>query len=202
MKTVSINLFSFDELNDKAKKKAIDWHAETFDSSWIYEEFGSSLKALCDIHPYFKATRYNTITVGLNNDIKGARLYKWISNNLSDRIYSIKPKAYEKNGKKHTSKIQFVKSEDAVLTGHIYDFTLLEPIYDFMKKPIESISLSRLIDRGVKKLTKEVEEEVTDSIYGEQALADLAELGDAFLENGSYFYPEYINEEQKSSEER
>lgn len=118
---------------------------------------------------------------------------------MSNRIYSIKPKVYEKNGKKYTYKIQFVKSEDAVLTGHIYDLTLLEPIYSFMKKPTENISLYKLIDRGVEKLTKEVEEEVTDSIYGERGLIDLAELGDAFLEDGSYFYPEYINEKQEEA---
>ena len=47
MKTVEINVFSFDELDDRAKEKARDWYRVSSDYPW-FDEAKQSLTAFCD----------------------------------------------------------------------------------------------------------------------------------------------------------
>lgn len=47
MRVIEQTIFTFDELNDKAKQLARDWHRQTFDYSW-WDEVQDSLKSFCN----------------------------------------------------------------------------------------------------------------------------------------------------------
>lgn len=48
MKTVEINVYSFDELNDEAKERARSWYRQNLEYPW-WSDVQSSLKAFCDV---------------------------------------------------------------------------------------------------------------------------------------------------------
>lgn len=47
MQTVTLNLYTIDELNDKAKERAREWHRSGIEYPW-WDEVQDSLKTFCD----------------------------------------------------------------------------------------------------------------------------------------------------------
>lgn len=142
MKTVNLNLYSFDELSESAQEKVISTWRDNDEYFWGSEN-SESLKAFCKIFAIkikdydYGYRNYINSSFNLSLDkleFKNVLAYKYLWNNYKSDIF--KPKYYYKNGKKRLSKIQL--NNDFVLTGYYIDNEILAPIYDFLKKPDNS----------------------------------------------------------------
>lgn len=139
MKTISINLYTFDELPESVQDKIIyNWRTDD-EYFWSGENY-DSLKAFCDIFRIniinyeYGYQNYINASTSLDDDIlelSGIKLAKHLWNNYKN--YLFKPKYYYRNGKMRNSKIQF--DNDCILTGYYIDNEILGPIYDFLDKP-------------------------------------------------------------------
>jgi hypothetical protein len=158
MKTISINLYSFNELSEEAKQKAVK-NAPVF-TDFIYDEAYETVKKACKLFGISEGLNswLDFSSNGIDENIlnlRGLRLRKWILNNFWDTLY--KRKFYDSIGDnkiiKHPcikvykfdinkgarvsssnfyySRIQ--KTNDSVLTGVSYDNDFLNPIYEFIE---------------------------------------------------------------------
>jgi hypothetical protein len=148
--TKQINLYSFNELSDDIKQEVINnWRVN--DEYFWSSENADSLNAFCDIfnikiNDYEYGYRnYINASFNLDDDVlnlSGLKLHKHLINNYYREIF--KPKYYYKNSKKRLSKIQL--KNDCVLTGYCIDNSILQPMYDFLKKPYNTDFESLLND--------------------------------------------------------
>lgn len=209
MKTITVNLYSFDELSEQSKRVAINNYDTDYDINQIYEESYESYKAFCEI---FGLTEYicdDKFYLNINNlednilELKGIRLAKWLWNNHKHNLFSGKYYGYSSyhNGRiKHNRvntkilsdgkffnayKSAITLSNDSVLTGLFYDDILLKPIYDFLnydsKYFNEDQTLDTLLLDCLGNLNKTVLTEVS-SIYSKEHISEY------YRENNIEFY--------------
>lgn len=156
MKTIELNLYSFNELSEEAKEKAIEnWLSGAGNEDFYYDE---------RIKSYNKAMEIYNQLESIENEISGARLVAYIENNFShlwrntNRISKhlikypelvtkkrIKNGCYFENSdyqykynclKFRVSRIFETNNIDnCPLTGVCYDVDFMEPIINFMKNP-------------------------------------------------------------------
>ena len=206
MKTIEINLYSFDELSDKAKEKALKEYIENEDFSFIWEEAHEKVKAFCDktiVKTYqdsWLEPNFNNIDDSILN-LTGVRLMKYFINNfvflykrkdlksfdghknhkmITNKTVQSKGKS---NGKKYcfaTSNIQ--KETSCNLTGVCYDDDFLKPIYDFLQKPTKNKTFEDIICECFYNLKKSIENE----IEAKQTIEYFAEL----CEMNNYYFTE------------
>lgn len=166
MRTLTIDLFSFSELNDAAKKIALQSVRNNIlkHHDFDYSEYKASLKAFAaDIGMEIKDWSYGLdgCRVDLDFDdlpaeyVSGARLYTWIMNNVKGlqpgpRVYTV-PRDVVRYGFKQTDHV--VKRMSGVYraadccnyTGVCHDETLLQPFREFLKKPTDETQLGDLV---------------------------------------------------------
>lgn len=102
MKEITLNIYSFGELSEKAKKKAIRDFLDTRDSSWLSDEYEVTLKEFQKIFPvdilnwrigpYENYIDFRFTEDDFIMDLKGIRLLKYIWNNY--RSFLFKPKYF------------------------------------------------------------------------------------------------------------
>ena len=120
MKTIEINLYSFDELSDKAKENAMNKYYENEDFYYIWEEAHETVKEFCD-KTIIKTSNNSWLEPNFNNidddiiNLKGVRLMKYFINNF-DFLY--KPK-YLKSYDEHKTH-RMIKNKIAINTGNKY----------------------------------------------------------------------------------
>ena len=94
MKTVEIKIYSFDELSEKAKEKAINNFRNTHDNYHIFSEIIDTCKKVAALFGLKFGREYATLLTGhIDDDIlnlSGERLYKYIVNNYWHDLF--KPK--------------------------------------------------------------------------------------------------------------
>lgn len=163
MKKVSVNLFSIDELKENALKYALEkmYEREEYPYGSDNKRTLYEFKEIFDInvHEWHYDTWHYSYGFEFNGsyeefepkEMKGIRLYKWIQNNVSEKIYTGKfySKCYWKDGKfinktRH-SKVIFVS--DCPLSGYYTDMEILSPIIDYLKKPDLSLTLYDLVNQ-------------------------------------------------------
>lgn len=169
MRTIEITVYTIDELSEKAKERAYhkwleaDWYPWEKENKKTLEEF-------CKIFP-IKVTDW---TYGgykdyiefefLDDDIKdlaGLRLLRYIYNNYFDYLY--KGKYYLKydptTGKYKGRRSKIILDNCCPLTGYYLDNVILEPIYNFLKKPKDYITfydlMVKCLDAWVKECSKD-----------------------------------------------
>jgi hypothetical protein len=165
MKTKTINVYSFDELSNSAKSKAIDnWRNNNYESgSFWASENRQSMEKFAELFPikiidwsyggrgegvYFRFTDdYNL------GEMSGLRLAKFIWNNYKSDIYTYKYYSIC-NGRKNCvgigsksrhSKIQ-LEEFGCPFTGFYMDNEILAPLFDFMRKPSKNTTFKDLLD--------------------------------------------------------
>jgi hypothetical protein len=202
MKTVSVNLYTFDELSEKAKQKARDWFAaQGWDDT---TEAQASLRAFEKVFP----VRIKDWNVGWGGDyirfffegkdeieaLSGWRLATYIWNNYRDDIYKGKyysTKGFYDENKKYHYKFRHSKvileSGSCPFTGDCYDEDLLDPLWKFLKNPSDSICFSDLmrmcLDSWVKCISSEADYHTTDEYISETCDANDYH----FLESGKFW---------------
>lgn len=186
MRTLEVKLYKFSELSKEAKQNAIEnYRNEGVEDVWWSERVASFDKAK-KIYESIEYASDNGNTYG--NTIKGARLYTWIMNNLSDQWldtkciskgadgkFSISEYEYKYNGstKKRRSKIFKQNNlENCFLTGVCYDTDFMQPIIDFLKNPSEDINNEDLAENipSYEKIAERDEEYYNSDEYIEEEL--------------------------------
>ena len=161
MKTVQINVYSFDELSEGAKQTALDeFRYSKNDNSYYFDEVITSVKKMADIFGLKFGRAYTDLRFShIEDDIlnlSGLRLQKYIYNNFYDELFA--PKMFflwskkEKSLKYHKEDFpvlkrrysKILKTNECVLTGVCYDMDILQPVYDFLSKPDKNITLEDL----------------------------------------------------------
>lgn len=146
MRTETINIYKFSELNEKAKARAIREHREFMQQ----EDFWGNER----LESYREAEKLYEQLHNIEGTISGGRLVAWIQNNLSHnwtkKNYiskhtdgSIKNSdwqyKYDCTKKKMSHLFSTNNIENCPLTGVCYDYDFLQPIIDFIRKPSAKI---------------------------------------------------------------
>lgn len=184
----NLELFTFNELSDNAKAKALnDFNYSEYNFDYIYDDANNTLKV-------FKDTFYNNDSN--INELEGLRLYKYIINNYYDILF--KPKfigSLKKDAPVYHKQIKITKYKNGnisnfyyskvlkinscVLTGVCYDDDILKPIYEFLKSPY-NINFNKLISYCIDNLEKSIQNEI-DYNYTDESKAE-------YLNENDYYF--------------
>lgn len=209
MKTVITEVFTFDELSETAKNKAIENHRyKNCYASHYFDEIIDSAKKVIEIFNLKTGREYSDIRTGHIDDailqLKGVRLFKYIINNYGNDLFTPKYiKCIDKefrcklfickvntgrDGNKYTLVYSKTKRDNScVLTGCCYDEDILKPIYNFLKKPKENTTFEDLMNEIGDAISKTVSD-TEDWINSDEFIAENLESNSyEFTEDGNIF---------------
>ena len=152
MREEVIKIYRFSELDPKVQEKVIEQFQQ---EDWLYgwqDENNETLKAFEGIFPVkVRNWEYGGGRTDINfkflideehKNLTGIRLMKYIINNYGRYLWKQKYLKHVK-GKARYSRIQ--KETDCVLTGYYIDNYILDPIYEFLKKPKEGVTFEDIL---------------------------------------------------------
>ena len=191
MKTIEIQVYTFDELSEEAKEVARNWRRSGgIDSQFYADEIIESAKKFADIFGLRFGRRYSDLQWGYLEDsflrqLSGVRLATYLWNNhkkdlFKGKYYSLWSKTevsykHYKEGypvlKQRRSKILLDNS--CVLTGVCYDDDILKPFYDFMKRPDKYTTFEYLleeVENAIEKCFNDVEDWVNSDEYIDETI--------------------------------
>jgi hypothetical protein len=200
MRIIETQVFSFEELNEDAKEKAINNFRETnylYEYPWQDEGY-QSLKDFCSTMDiklnsayYSQYSDVDYSTSKIDDDIlilKGKRLVAYIHNNFYSLLFE--PKRYFKNGsiwdkknKVRKSRIQKVQTS-CPFTGYCLDDDLLQPFREYGKSIPLSVDFEDLLAMCISEWEKSVSSEVEYLLSDEFITTELIELDYEFTEDG------------------
>lgn len=168
MRQETINIYQFEELNEKAQETALEWYRNVQDIHWGDEAIESLTKfcewfgiELCD----WSYGLYDGVTIKTN--------IEYLSYGDKDVQYS---KKYFLDG----------LSEDCPFTGYCMDETLLDPIRKLKSNDTYAVRIELLqscLDNWVSNFEAELEHQQTDEYIKENIICNEYE----FLENGKRY---------------
>lgn len=208
MKQITLSLYSFEELSEEAKQKAIEDHRDLCNGdqpAWA-DENRESMEKFSEIFP-IKVTNWSYGGRGEGVDFRfetedyieelsGVRLATYIWNNYKNKLFKGKwySKAWDEKlrilnpskgtGVERRSKI--ILDNCCVLTGYCMDDTILDPIYQFLNKP-SNIDFRELLedcfDAWIKACNSDIEWQNSYEYLSEELINNEYE----FEEDGSKF---------------
>jgi hypothetical protein len=217
MKTIELNIYSFNELSTEAKQTVIEnYKSNGLNTDGIYHDAIETVKKAIDL--FNIKTTNSWFEANLNNiddnimQLKGLRLRKWFLNNFGSELYKrkfytsigdnkiinhpcIKINIYDTNKGARVSSSNFYysriqKDNCCVLTGVCYDDDFLQPIYElieFKNKNLKNTTFEDVINDCFYSLDKSVQNEV-DYNYTDEAIIEHIEANEySFLENGEQY---------------
>lgn len=155
MREISVMVYEFEELPEDVQDKVLDGFRDGDLYVWENENL-ETLKAFENIFPVkVKSWEYggrNYINFNMERfdydeeilEFTGVRLLKWIVNNYWDYLWKGKFICGDKYPKKRYSKVMF--DNCCVLTGYCMDNDILAPVYEFLKKPGDGVTLEGLMN--------------------------------------------------------
>ena len=195
VRTIRTKVYKFDELNETAKQKAIEWYRDGNSSDSFYaDEIIYSVKAMAEIFNLKFGSEYTDIRCSHIDDnileLQGVRLYKYIVNNYWGSLYKrkflgcigdnkvikhrmSKTRFYDMNKGARVNSSNFIYSNvqfsnNCTLTGVCYDNDILQPVYNFLQHPDKSTTFADLIsdiESAVTKCFNDNEEWVNSDEY-------------------------------------
>lgn len=192
MRIIEKKVYTFDELDERAKEKAREWMRDGYDYSWT-GEVRDTLKAFESAFPvtakdwqygpgdYQVTARYT----GDDNaeELTGLRLRTYLINNYGRILTTAKTIRKGWQGKSRKSKCQ--KEDNACpFTGVCFDESALAPIRKFIKKPDNSTFselLAECLDSLFADASNDWEYQLSDEAIDETILAN----GYEFDEDGN-----------------
>jgi hypothetical protein len=169
MRIIETKVYTFDELNDKAKEKALAWWSERYEML-DGDDIVKSIKEFVGLFHgkledwsfdwYGGRSSWKVSLPEEVEEISGFRLYKWIVN----------------NGVPY--------KDNCPLTGMCWDETLLNEVREFMTYPKRSLTAKELIDSGIHNLLKVMEDEYRYQAYGDGAIENIQANEYEFTEDG------------------
>lgn len=209
MKTIELKIYDFEELSEKAKKKALSNIDLDHEFEFHQEEATQTIEAFQRIFPIkwkeidYANGYYRANYVGEDNHrhLSGIRLLKLLENRYLHYVRKGKYRSTESsaihpclthqklsNGKvfhAFYSRI-FFEYDSCPLTGVCYDYEILQPILDFRKKP-DNTTFEELLESCIESLVKSMEKEYEYCNSDEAKIEYIASYGMQFLEDGSKF---------------
>lgn len=171
-RTIRTKVYQFSELSEQAKQKSINQYrnSEQYNQHY-YDEIIDSVKAVCELFNLKTGREWTDIRTSHIDDnileLKGVRLYKYIVNNYWSNLYKrkflgsigdnrvikhrmSKTNFYDMSKGARVSSSNFIYSNvrfdnSCTLTGVCYDNDILQPIYDFLKRPDLSTTFEDLM---------------------------------------------------------
>mgnify|MGYP006318484437 CR=1 FL=1 len=211
-KIKTIKLYTLDQLSDGAKKKAIRQFLDTRDEYFWQDENRNSLEKFAELFDikltsYFYGDRgegvnYTSSYRSEVEELTGVRLATWIYNNIGKEIFTpkyysvdlnkevkhkrIKCEFYKRTGNYFVGYYSAITKENSCpLTGYCMDDKLLKPIYEFLKKPDNKVSLLDLLDDCFNEWVKAGNAEIDYQNSDEFAIQELEERGWLFTIDGT-----------------
>lgn len=143
MRTITVEVFTFEELNEQAKKKALEWANVTFTDYFWERESMESVKAFCDKfgvslknYEYGPCTRTSFDTDCTNQNFRGLKL-------------------------------KDINREE-IFTGYCLDNDLMYSFYDAFKASGDALAaFNTALDKGFKSIVSDWEAQYTDENMGE-----------------------------------
>lgn len=159
MKTVTIELYKFDELSDDAKEKAREWYKTNLDYPWLQESIGS-IKAFCD-HFGVSVKGYEI----------GAFWPSYLTTDATNSNFSgVKLKSIDR---------------DYMPTGYCLDCALWQTFYDEFKRTGDALyAFKDAIDTAVREIVADIEYQYSDEAVDEMLTINEYE----FTEDGKIYY--------------
>lgn len=172
MRTIRTKVYQFGELSKDAQQKAISQFRNMGnDNQFYFDEIIESVKAVCELFNLKTGRQWSDIrTSHIDDDIlqlSGIRLYKYIVNNYWNSLYKrkffgsigdnrvikhrmSKTNFYDMGKGARVNSSNFIYSNvqfdnSCTLTGVCYDNDILQPVYDFLKRPDPSTTFEHLI---------------------------------------------------------
>lgn len=183
MRTIRIKLYKFNELSKSAKQKAIENYRNS-DNYFDYSDIEGSVKAVIELFNLKTGRTWDDIRTSHIDDsileLKGIRLATYLWNNYKTELFKGKyfslwsktEKSYKhyKEGypvlKSRHSKV--ILNNDCTLTGVSFDNDILQPVYDFLKKPDVNTTFEDLIkdiENAISKCYRDTEEWINSDEY-------------------------------------
>jgi hypothetical protein len=210
MKTIEVKLYSFDELSEEAKEKAINKFrdAEYNTTPYFVDEANDSFEKFAHIFSVdwrnidYEEPYRNEYNINMDDNIltlSGQRLATYIWNNFKKQLF--KGKYYSLWSKKDitykyyhegypvlkTRYSHIFLDNCCVLTGICYDDDLLKPIYDFLDKPNDRIDFETLLNDCVYSLCHSVSMEI-DYQFSDKAITETIRINEyQFTEDGGIY---------------
>jgi len=204
MRTIRTKVYQFNELSNEAKEKAIQWYRNGNDDDSFYaDEIIDSVKEVAELFDLKFGWEYTDIRTGHIDDnilqLQGVRLYKYIVNNYYNTLFERKtyffcrmPDGSKKfncvgqNVGKYTSKCQWVIAS-CPLTGMCYDMDILQPVYNFLKKPDTSTTFEDLIS-GIESAIQKTFDSNEEWINSDEYITETIEANEyEFTKEGNRF---------------
>jgi hypothetical protein len=215
MRTITKEVYTFDELNDEAKQRAIDSERERIAADaieWTSEDYRGSLDAfekyfdvdvrLGDDHGNtfatadwygrrgYTRTAYEVYENGEwrdidLRDISGKLLQRYLRHALADLQHR---KIYTKwNGEEHKERKSRIMyyTEDCSLSGLYSDYELLKPFRDYMAHPDDTTTYEDLVDAALNGFTSEWNRDCEYHYGDEYVSTELSERECEFLADGT-----------------
>lgn len=204
----TISLYTFNELSDVAKAKAIENYREyKSGDQFDFSEYKESLREFCDdlcveVRGWSYGLDGCDVRYEINHssdveDLSGVRAYKWIINNVN--AFNMRRRVYreyrEVNNHGFKQRASFVKwasgvfnaSDDCPYTGVCCDESLLKPFRDFLKKP-DNRTIAELIREAIDGYCSDMLEDL-EFRESDEYLRDDLENSDTpeFFENGAIY---------------
>jgi hypothetical protein len=209
MKTITVNLYSFNELTEEAKQKAIDSFRDG-DNYFYFNEVEDSVKKVIDLFNLRTGNYYSDIRTGHIDDcilqLSGVRLCKYLVNNYFTDLF--KPEYIKTiDGRKKWGKLYFCKyfttkdgkqftqiyskwkkySNDCTLTGACYDNDILKPVYDFLSKPDKHTTYEDLM-QDIGNAISKTYQNVDEWVNSDEFIIDSIEANEyQFTEDGKLY---------------
>lgn len=160
--TICTTVYSFDELSEEAKQKAIENERTSRYNHWYFpwqDEYQDTLSAFCerfgikvedsgrcDGTVYIKNGCYPDINANADfwtrekydisgESVRGLRLRTFILNNFSDVLYERKKQYVNGYGSKHRVSRVFTTETCCPFTGFCADDDILQPMREFIANP-------------------------------------------------------------------
>lgn len=193
--TVTIQTFKFSELSELSKQVAInDYRNSNYPDDYLYEEIKESCTAVAELFNFNFGREYSDIRTGHIDssilELSGVRLYKYILNNFWNDLFKrkylgcigdnkvikhrmSKTSFYDVTKGARVSSSNFIYSNisynnQCTLTGVCYDNDILEPIYEFLKKPCKHTNFEGLLNyigNAIDKVFRNTEEYTNSDSY-------------------------------------
>jgi len=160
MKTIEIQVYSFNELSEKAQEKVINSFIEDNCFEYIFEDASETVDKFFELFP---ATYKNIdFLEPYRNDIRFYNIFE--QKELGDQLNSIKS----------------LVIGDCPLTGMCYDMDILEPILEYYKDSTKYTNLEDLINACVNNLCKSVQNEY-EACITKEGIQETCEANDYYF---------------------